>query len=82
MSHSDIRKPVKYLKAILSQNIERALMNSRGGRGGWVWEVCVRRDFEDNMVFDSTSFHGFSYSEEYEEENNNNVFGDTLEEQD
>ena len=43
-------------------------------------EVSVRRDFEANMVFDCTSFHGFSYlemqsllqteiREEYEEEN-------------
>ena len=42
-------------------------MNRRGGRGGWGWEVSVRRDFVDNMVWDTTSFHGFSYSEEYEE---------------
>jgi hypothetical protein len=32
-----------------------------------VWEVSVKRDFEENMVWDNTSFHGFSYSEEYEE---------------
>ena len=35
-----------------------------------MWEVCVKRDFVENMVFDSTNFHGFSYSEEYEDENN------------
>ena len=67
-SLSDIRKPVKYLKVLLSHNIERAVMNSSGvGRGVWVWEVCVKRAFEENMVFDNTSFHGFSYSEEYAE---------------
>ena len=65
---SEIMKPVKYLKCLLSQNIDRAVNNSRGGHGGWVWEVSVKRDFVENMVFDSTSFHGFSYSEEYEEE--------------
>ena len=37
-SLSEIRKPVKYLKDLLGQNIERAVMNSRGGRGGWVWD--------------------------------------------
>jgi hypothetical protein len=66
-SLSEIRKPVKYLKCLLSQNIERAVMNRRGGRGGWVWNVSVKRDFEENMVWDSTSFHGCSFSEEYEE---------------
>ena len=66
-SLSEIRKPVKYLKCLLSQNIERAVMNKRGGRGGWLWEVSVKRDFEENMVWDSTSFHGVSFSEEYEE---------------
>ena len=58
---------MKYLKCLLSQNIEGAVNNSRGGRGGWVWDISVRRDFVDNMVFDCTSFHGFSYSEEYDE---------------
>jgi hypothetical protein len=40
-----------------------------------VWQISkyhdyvpVRRDFVDNMVFDTTSFHSFSYSEEYEEQ--------------
>ena len=47
-----------------------------------MWEVCMKRDFVDNMVFDSTSFHGFSYSEEYVEENNTYVLGDILEELD
>ena len=52
-----------YLKSLLSQNIERAVNNSVGGQGGWVWEVSVKRDFEVNMVFDNTSFHGLSYKE-------------------
>ena len=34
-SLSEIRKPVKYLKCLLTQNIERAVTKSRGGRGGW-----------------------------------------------
>ena len=64
---------MKYLKVLLSQNIERAVMNSSGvGRGVWVWEVCVKRAFEENMVFDNTSFHGFSYSEEYAEYDDEN----------
>ena len=33
-----------------------------------MFEVSVKRDFVANMVFDCTSFHRFSYSEEYEEE--------------
>ena len=28
----------------------------------------VKRDFIENMMFDSTIFHGFSFSEEYVEE--------------
>ena len=68
-SLSEMRKPVKHLKCLLSQNIERAVVNRKGGHGGrgWVWNVSVKRDFEENMVWDSTSFHGFSYCEEYEE---------------
>jgi hypothetical protein len=67
-SLSEMRKPVKHLKFLLSQNIERAVMNRRGVCGGWwVWNVSVKRDFEENMVWDSTSFHGVSFSEEYEE---------------
>jgi hypothetical protein len=66
-SLSEMRKPVKYLKCLLSQNIERAVMNRKEGCRGWVWEVSVKRDFEENMVWDSTSFHGCSFSEEYEE---------------
>ena len=73
---------MKYLKVLLGQNIERALRNSRSGRGGWVWDVCVKRDFIENMVWDSTSFHGFSYSEEYVEESKPYILGDILEELD
>ena len=69
-----------YLRSLLSLNIDRAVTNSREGCGEWVREVSVRRDFEANMVFDCTSFHGFSFlemqsllqaeiREEYEEEN-------------
>ena len=50
-SFCEIRKPVKCLKGLLSGG---------GGHGGWVLEVSVKRDFVNNMVFDSTSFHGFS----------------------
>ena len=73
-SFSEVRKPVKYLQGVLSQNIERAVNNNTGGRGGWVWEVSVKRDFEENMVFDNTSFPGFSYSEEYEEYEDDDKF--------
>ena len=70
-----------YLKSLMCQNIERAVNNSLEGCGGWVREVSVRRDFEANLVFDRTSFHGFSYieiqslfqtevSDEDDEENN------------
>ena len=52
-----------HLKSCLSQNIERAVNIIIEGCGGWVREVSVRRDFEANMVFDRTSFHGFSYIE-------------------
>ena len=38
--------------------------------GRWVWDVCVRRDFTENTVWDRTSFHGFCYSEEYDDESN------------
>ena len=42
----------------------------------WVWEVSVKRDFEENMVWDHTSFHGCCYSEEWEEEyDEENTFG-------
>ena len=61
---------MRFLKGLLSQNIERAVNNrKRWGGGGWVWDVAVKRDFAENMVWDSTNFYGFSYSEEYEEYN-------------
>ena len=34
---------MKYLKVLLSQNIQRAVENSGGGCGGWVREVSVFR---------------------------------------
>ena len=66
------------MQGVLSQNIERAVNNNTGGRGGWVWEVSVKRDFVENMVFDNTSFHGFSYSEEYEEYEDEDKFDEHL----
>ena len=72
-SLSEIRKPVKYLKCLLSQNIDRAFrVNSdQAGGGRWVRDVCVRRDFAENMVWDRTSFHGVGFSQEYEEYDDN-----------
>jgi hypothetical protein len=69
----EIRRPVKYLKVLLSQNIERALENSSGGCGGWVHEVCVIRNFVDNVT-------SFGHSDE--EENSTYFLGDILEELD
>jgi hypothetical protein len=70
-----IRKPVKHLKVLLSQNIERAVFSRPAGSTVWVWDVSVKRDFVENMVWDHTSFHGVSYSEEYEYEVANDTFG-------
>ena len=71
-----IRKPVKHLKVSLNQNIERAVFNRPAGSTVWVWEVSVKRDFEEHMVWDHTSFHGCSYTEEYEEyDDQENTFG-------
>ena len=64
---------MKYLKVLLSQNIERALENSSGGCGGWVHEVCVIRNFVDNVT-------SFGHSDE--EENSTYFLGDILEELD
>ena len=73
-SVSEIRKPVIYLKCLLSKNIERAVLNRPTGNGRWVWDVSVKRDFAENMVWDKTSFHGFSYSEEYVAENEDDAW--------
>ena len=61
---------MKHLKILLSQNIERAVSFSGPGRGVWVWDV--RRDFVQHIIFDNTRFHGFSYSEEYEDYDDRN----------
>ena len=37
-------------QCLLSQNIERAVMNRRGGRGGWVWNVSVERFWREHGV--------------------------------
>ena len=60
---------MKYFKCFLSQNIDRAFrVNSeQAGGGRWVRDVCVRRDFAENMVWDRTSFHGVSFGQDYEE---------------
>ena len=43
-----------------------------------MWEVSVRNNFEKNMVSDSTSFHRISYSKEYEEYEEMDMFGEHL----
>ena len=54
-----------HLKSLLYQNIERAaqLRNSSEGCGSWVWKVCVLKDFETKMIYDHTSFIGFTHKE-------------------
>ena len=46
---------MKYLKVLLSQNIQRAVENSGGGCGGWVREVSLFRlsNFVDNEMLES-----------------------------
>ena len=60
---------MKHLKCLLSLNIDRAFQvnSDQAGGGRWVWDVCVKRDFVRNMVWDRTNFHGISFSQEYEE---------------
>ena len=59
---------MKHLDCLLSQNIGRAFrVNSAlSGGGGWVWQVCIKRNFVENMVLDRTSFHEIIYGLEYE----------------
>ena len=63
---------MKHLKILLSQNIERAVSFSGPGHSVWVWDVSVKRDFVQHIVFDNTRFHGFSYSEDYEDYDDKN----------
>ena len=51
----EIRKPEKYLKVLLSQNIQRAIGNSGEGCVGWVREVSVFRmsNFVDKEMMES-----------------------------
>ena len=88
---SEIRKPVFHLRSLLYQNIFRAtqLRNSGEGCGRWVWKVCVERDFETNMIFDHTSFPGFTHKEvqsllqtqaELDEENESDEYEEEREE--
>ena len=57
------------MKCLLNQNIGRAFRVNSGlsDTGRWVWEVCVKREFVETMVWDRTNFHGFTFGVEYEE---------------